>query len=90
MDDSKRKYWGLDNMYIATALSYCYLTTGDAKYLAVIRKTYVRCLELAEGRSDGPASPPTPQKFDWTVGGSTNFENFWATLCVLEQAKKEK
>ncbi|MFB3891796.1 MAG: hypothetical protein ACE15C_07210 [Phycisphaerae bacterium] len=88
MDDAKRNYWGMDNMYIATSLSYCYLVTGDPKYLDYIRKTYARCLEIAEGKTDGPGAQPATRKFDWAIGVDMNFENFWATYYVLEQAQK--
>jgi hypothetical protein len=47
-------------------------------------------VEIAEGRTDGPAAPPTTRKFDWAVGVNTNLENFWATLHVMELAKKGK
>ena len=90
MDDAKRKYWGMDNMYIATSLSYCYLTTGNPKYLDVVRKTYARCLELAENKPDTTTTGPASKKFNWAVGVDMNFENFWATYFVMDQAKKGK
>ena len=85
MDDAKRNYWGMDNMYIVTSLSYIYLTTGDAKYLEYIPKTYARCVEIVEERAS--AKPPAP-RFSWADGVDTDFENFWVNYYVMESTKK--
>ena len=44
----------------------------------------------AESDHFPPQTGPASKKFNWAVGVDMNFENFWATYFVMDQAKKGK
>ena len=84
LDEAHKVYWSLPDFTTASALVWCYQTTGNEAYADVARKIYERVVEQVK-------SGKYEKKGEfWTYSTDSLMENSWNYFYVMEQLKAKK